>query len=738
MIWKLARILAFGSAVLLAVLAASSFIVIPYSLFEAYPRAIWLLTACALLGAMPPRRWVPVLCLLTVLYLASFKFLSDSRWASLSTVTADPTTYPNSSVGHFAIILLVAGVYAIACRILPDMRTYVRRFFVGYVACLSALALADFASVQFAKSSLIISGRDFNKIDWVVPRDSMGFYTGAYRSAAIAVYPNLLGNLILLIWPLTVAGLAQRRSSLEPLGRSLYRRVARFLPLILLVLMVGALLVTYSRSAYVGFLLQCFALLCVAGRGASPREKALSRTLIVGACGVFVIGLAVVPYGLRRLIASVDLQDASVTNRLSAWETILWAVAERPYSGWGNLAPSVLLPRYTLAPGLPEGPYLLVHSELASLLCATGVPVLGLIALAVFGLAWRWHWSFLLPRLAVAASLVSLSAENLWHTGMYEFTFGFVLGEVLRTGCEVEASVTRGLRWAALRRRGDWLLWLRRPGILSGALSLALLCLYLAEWRRPLPSPDEWFAKRLSSLLPRWSARYAYWVEDYTTGRHWSSGEGKAFEAWGLRDLAVACAVAQVELEKETTASCQMPVLGVEPGSRDCSTSSQLTLARALRSGLSGGDEAAMRAVERWLRNRPLPEFMRETTGSLFSGEGGLVLEAREVARLMEGLTKSDRLLGAVARDALLNREPRLGLARWLDGQFAARAYSYTDGGDTYVYDVVRVKGAGADWIAVVLMETRREIPTRDSPEWRALARFGWTCARYLGGVYSN
>lgn len=738
MIRKLARVLAYGVAVLLAVLVISSFLTIPYALFEVYPRAIWFVVACALLGATPPRRWVPVLCLLAVLYMASFKFLSDSRWASLSAVTADPSARPGSSVGHFAIILLVAGVYVIACRILPEMGTYVRRFFVGYVACLCAIALGDFASVQFAKSSLIFSVRDLNKVDWVVPRDSMGFYTGAYRSAAIAAYPNLLGNLIVLIWPLTVAGLARRRSPHESLGCTRYRGMARFLPLIGLSLMVGALLVTYSRSAYLGFMLQCFALLCVAGRGATPRENAVLRALFVGACGVFVIGLAVIPFGLRRLIASVDLQDASITNRISAWETILWAIAERPYSGWGNLAPSVLLPRYTLAPGLPEGAYLSAHSDLATLLCATGVPVLGLIAFAVFGFVWRWHWSFLLPRLAVAGSLVSLCADNLWHVGMFALVFGFVIGEVLRTGCEVETRVVRGLRWSA-RRRGGWgALGLRHPALISGVLSLALLGTYTMEWRIPLPSPDDWFAKRLSSLLPRWSARYAYWVEDYTTGRHWSSGEGETFEAWGLRDLALACAAAQVQLEKETTASCQMPVLSVEPGTRDCSTSSQLTLTRALQSGLGNGDEAAMRAVKRWLISRSLPVLIRETTGSLLGGESGLMMEARDVARLMGDLTKSQHLLGVVAREALLNREPRLGLARWLDGQFAARAYSYTDGGETYVYDVVRVKGGGADWIAVVLMESRREIPTRDAPEWRALARFGWTCARYLGGVYSN
>ena len=191
-----------------------------------------------------------------------------------------------------------------------------------------------------------------------------------------------------------------------------------FIPLWLLLL--GGLIATYTRGAWLGFAAGVLALLPASRRG---------RVILVGGLAALVLGLLAGPPGLRhRFLSMGDPEEATVKERRYMWESGLVMARERPWLGFG---PGGVKREYR-AFAMEEA-----HKKRTGHVHNTPLQILverGVIGLA----AWLWIWvAFyvyaigVLRRLApdaVAARIVvigSLAAiTGFLVGGLSEYNFG--------------------------------------------------------------------------------------------------------------------------------------------------------------------------------------------------------------------------------------------------------------------------------------------------------------------------
>jgi O-antigen ligase len=98
-----------------------------------------------------------------------------------------------------------------------------------------------------------------------------------------------------------------------------------FLPLWLI--MLGGLIASYTRGAWLGFAAGVLALLPASRRG---------RLILVGGLAALVLGLLAGPPGLRdRFLSMGDPEEATVKERRYMWESALMMARVRPWLGFG-------------------------------------------------------------------------------------------------------------------------------------------------------------------------------------------------------------------------------------------------------------------------------------------------------------------------------------------------------------------------------------------------------------------
>jgi O-antigen ligase len=98
-----------------------------------------------------------------------------------------------------------------------------------------------------------------------------------------------------------------------------------FLPLWLI--MLGGLIASYTRGAWLGFAAGVLALLPASRRG---------RLILVGGLAALVLGLLAGPPGLRhRFVSMGDPEEATVKERRYMWESGLMMARVRPWLGFG-------------------------------------------------------------------------------------------------------------------------------------------------------------------------------------------------------------------------------------------------------------------------------------------------------------------------------------------------------------------------------------------------------------------
>ena len=145
-----------------------------------------------------------------------------------------------------------------------------------------------------------------------------------------------------------------------------------FIPLWLI--MLGGLIASYTRGAWLGFAAGVLALLPASRRG---------RVILVGGLAALVLGLLVGPPGLRqRFVSMGDPEEATVKERRYMWESGLMMARERPWLGFGP-------------GGVKRGyrAFALEEAHKKRLGHVHNTPLQILVERGVIGLAaWLWIW----------------------------------------------------------------------------------------------------------------------------------------------------------------------------------------------------------------------------------------------------------------------------------------------------------------------------------------------------------
>jgi O-antigen ligase len=237
------------------------------------------------------------------------------------------------------------------------------------------------------------------------------------------------------------------------------RRRPWFVPLWLI--MLGGLIASYTRGAWLGFAAGVLALLPASRRG---------RVILVGGLAALVLGLLAGPPGLRhRFISMGDPEEATVKERRYMWQSSLMMARERPWLGFGPGGVKREYPAFSLEAAIKKRTGH-VHNTPLQILVERGVIGLG---------AWLWVWAAfyasaigilrrLPPEAAAARAVVtgSLAAiTGFLVGGLSEYNFGdsevamvawaiaalpwVVVGDTAATRSAPELSTSRTARWTS-------------------------------------------------------------------------------------------------------------------------------------------------------------------------------------------------------------------------------------------------------------------------------------------------
>ena len=245
--------------------------------------------------------------------------------------------------------------------------------------------------------------------------DANSVAEGTVRIYSTLENPNLLGGFLLPVLPLALVALLRWRSLPQ-----------RLFALAALVLGLVALVLTYSRGAWMGMVASLALLaLLLALRFTRHWPPFWRRTLPVlllvgGAVVLVVLVTQVEPLRVRVMSLVAGREDSSNNFRINVWTAALAMIQDRPWLGIGpgNTAFNLIYPLYQQ----PKFNALSAYSIPLELLVEAGIP--GLLAgLAVLvtavrtGLAaGRGDGPLALPSLAAVAVFLGLGVQGLTDT----------------------------------------------------------------------------------------------------------------------------------------------------------------------------------------------------------------------------------------------------------------------------------------------------------------------------------
>ena len=245
--------------------------------------------------------------------------------------------------------------------------------------------------------------------------DANSVAEGTVRIYSTLDNPNLLGGYLLPILPLAAVALLRWQG-----------RWPRLFALLSLVLGVVALVLTYSRGAWMGMVAGLGTLgLVLIWRGIRHWPPFWRRTLpllvvLGGIVALVVLVTQVEPLWVRVMSLVAGREDSSNNFRMNVWTAVLEMIQDRPWIGIGpgNSAFNLIYPLYQQ----PKFNALSAYSIPLEWTVEAGLPGLlagvGLFLTAVrTGLGqWRSHGPLVLPSLAAVAVFVGLAIQGLTDT----------------------------------------------------------------------------------------------------------------------------------------------------------------------------------------------------------------------------------------------------------------------------------------------------------------------------------
>jgi putative inorganic carbon (HCO3(-)) transporter len=245
--------------------------------------------------------------------------------------------------------------------------------------------------------------------------DNNSVAEGTVRIYSTFDNPNLLGGFLLPVLPIAVVALLRWR---EPLRR-IYALLA-------LLLGVAAMVLTYSRGAWMGMVLALAAiglfLVLRLSRSWPPLWRRLFPILLLagGTAALVVLVAAVEPLRVRVLSLVAGREDSSNNFRLNVWSAALEMIQDRPVLGIGpgNTAFNLIYPLFQQ----PKFNALSAYSIPLEVTVEAGIPgllaMLGLVITALrTGLRLgRSDGPLALPALASVAIVAGLGVQGLTDT----------------------------------------------------------------------------------------------------------------------------------------------------------------------------------------------------------------------------------------------------------------------------------------------------------------------------------
>ncbi|MFM7313103.1 MAG: IctB family putative bicarbonate transporter [Cyanobium sp.] len=245
--------------------------------------------------------------------------------------------------------------------------------------------------------------------------DNNSVAEGTVRIYSTLDNPNLLGGYLLPILPLALVALLRWRD-----------RPQRLFALLSLVLGVVALVLTYSRGAWMGM---------VAGMGTVTLlliwrairhwplfwRRTLPLLLVIGGAVLLVVLVTQVePLRVRVMSLVAGREDSSNNFRMNVWTSVLQMIQDRPWIGIGpgNTVFNLIYPLYQQ----PKFNALSAYSIPLEWTVEAGIPGLlagvGLFFCAVrTGMAqWRCQGPLVLPSLAAVGVFAGLAVQGLTDT----------------------------------------------------------------------------------------------------------------------------------------------------------------------------------------------------------------------------------------------------------------------------------------------------------------------------------
>ena len=295
------------------------------------------------------------------------------------------------------------GVYALMRQLLAHSPLWWDRLVAALLAGELVTSVVGIRQL-YADSSALARWSDANSVA-----------EGTVRIYSTLENPNLLGGFLLPVLPLALVALLRWRSLPQ-----------RLFALASLVLGLAALVLTYSRGAWMGMVASLGLLaLLLALRFTRHWPLFWRRTLpllllLGGAVALVVLVTQVEPLRVRVMSLVAGREDSSNNFRINVWTAALAMIQDRPWLGIGpgNTAFNLIYPLYQQ----PKFNALSAYSIPLELLVEAGVP--GLLAgLAVLvtavrtGLAaGRGDGPLALPSLAAVAVFLGLAVQGLTDT----------------------------------------------------------------------------------------------------------------------------------------------------------------------------------------------------------------------------------------------------------------------------------------------------------------------------------
>ncbi len=269
---------------------------------------------------------------------------------------------------------------------------------------------------------------------------------GTVRIYSTLENPNLLAGYLLPALPLALVALLRWPG----LPRKLFALTA-------LVLGVAALVLTYSRGAWMGLVAEAgviVLLLAVRGTRAWPPlwRKLFPLLLLVGGAALLVVLVTQVePLRVRVMSLVAGRQDSSNNFRINVWLAALDMIQARPWLGIGpgndafnQIYPLFQQPKFNALSAYSIPLELAVEAGIPGLLAGIGLLVANLRTATTL---WRGDGFFSLPALAVIAVIAGLTVQGLTDTIFFRpevQLVGWFCVATLAAGASSEASQDRG------------------------------------------------------------------------------------------------------------------------------------------------------------------------------------------------------------------------------------------------------------------------------------------------------